>query len=94
MHLYLCVCECVCVYLPEISHSGGQGTLSGNVGWVPGIVIHLWGEEKGQEGVNLSRMAHFEWYNSCLSCLKCLDLKPMIILDHFWKTNVAQFSGS
>lgn len=52
MHLYLCVCECVCVYLPEISHSGGQGTLSGNVGWVPGIVIHLWGEEKGQEGVN------------------------------------------
>lgn len=44
MHLYLCVC----VYLPEISHSGGQGTLSGKVGWVPGIVIHLWGEEKGR----------------------------------------------
>ena len=36
------MCVCVCgFYLPEVCHGGGQGALSGDVGGVPGIVIHL-----------------------------------------------------
>lgn len=28
-------------YLPEVGHSGRQGTLGGDVGRAPGIVVHL-----------------------------------------------------
>jgi len=39
----------VCLYLPEISHGGGQRALSGDVSRVPGIVVHLRGEERKEK---------------------------------------------
>lgn len=42
----LCMSVCKGFYLPEISHRGGQRALSGDVGWVPRIVIHLRGEQR------------------------------------------------
>lgn len=34
-------CVCVCVYLPEVSHGGGQRALGGDKSRVSGIMIHL-----------------------------------------------------
>lgn len=81
MNAFVFVCVCVCVRLPARNQPQWR---AGDLEWQ--CRLGSWdrdpsvGEEKGQEGVNFSRMAHFEWYNSCLSCLKCSDLKPMIIM--------------
>lgn len=37
------------LYLPEVCHGGGKWTLRGDVGRVPGVVVHL--EERGEEEV-------------------------------------------
>ena len=66
----MCVCVCVCVcgfYLPEVCHGGGQGALGGDVGGVPGIMIHLMGEEEGNRADVGSFFFFFKYY--CFVCV-------------------------
>lgn len=37
------------LYLPEVRHGGGKWALRGDVGGVPGVVVHL-EERRGEKG--------------------------------------------
>lgn len=53
------------LYLPEVRHSGGKRALRGDVGRVPGVVVHL--EERKEEVVTQRRRKeHLHFHTSVL----------------------------